>query len=240
MKKYLLALGLICSGSSYAEPWVFDVAPYMWGTSLSGNVSLAHRNIRVSESFFDLLKYLDFGGMLWLDAHKDRVGFFFDGFYTKLSTSRDVRSTVVSVLSTMTIDSAGVYYRLLGDPDVGFSLTPYLAARYTATKTDVSVSRFDVGLKEHWTNAVIGTRVNYNFNPYFNLDGRADYGQGYRSSGYNLILLAGYQSPNHFKRTRFFLGYRYLHQNYGHNEGLNLYRWKMDIYGPVAGFRMRF
>ena len=178
--------------------------------------------------------------MLWLDAHKDRVGFYFDGFYTKLSDSGEVRSTAVSAVSKMTIDSAGVTYRVYGELGVGLSIEPFIGARYTATNTSVDVSFFGVGLKEHWTDALIGSRVNYSFNPAFNVEGRADYGQGDRSNSYNLSLLGGYQSPNHFKRTRFFLGYRFLHQNYGHGEGTDLYRWKMNIYGPVAGFRVRF
>ncbi|MGQ3891109.1 hypothetical protein [Legionella sp. CNM-4043-24] len=240
MKKYLLILGLLSAGNACSSPWVFDIAPYLWATSLNGDVSRGHKNLHVSESFIDLLKYLDFGGMLWLDAHKDRVGFYFDGFYTKLSDSGEVRSTAVSAVSKMTIDSAGVTYRVYGELGVGLSIEPFIGARYTATNTSVDVSFFGVGLKEHWTDALIGSRVNYSFNPAFNVEGRADYGQGDRSNSYNLSLLGGYQSPNHFKRTRFFLGYRFLHQNYGHGEGTDLYRWKMNIYGPVAGFRVRF
>lgn len=240
MKKCLLVMSLVAASSAQAAPWIFDVAPYMWATSLNGDVSLGHKKIHVSDSFSKILKVLDFGGMLWLDAHKDRLGIFFDGFYSKLSTSKCYRADIIDAASEMTIDSAGATWRLYGESGKGWSLEPYLAARYTATNSSVSVSRFGVGLKEHWTDAVIGTRANYTFqNPAFNVEGRADYGQGDRSNSYNLSLLAGYQSAQHFKRTRFFLGYRYLHQNYGHNESDRLYRWKMNIYGPVIGFRVR-
>lgn len=241
MKKYLAILGLLGASTAYSSPWVFDAAPYMWGTSLGGDVALGHRKIHISDSFIELLKVLDFGGMLWLDAHKDKFGLFFDGFYTKLSTTKTFRANIIDAASEMTIDSAGATYRVYGELGAGLSLEPYVAARYTATNTSISVSQLGNGFnKQHWTDAVIGTRVNYSFNPAFNVEGRADYGQGDRSSSYNVSVLGGYQSPNYFKRTRFFLGYRYLHQNYGHGEGAQFYRWKMNLYGPVAGFRVRF
>lgn len=241
IKKNLILAGFFTSTAAFSSPWVIDVSPYMWATSVKGDVSLGNRTAHISESFLDLLKILDFGGMLWLDAHNDRLGFFYNGYYSKLSTNKVALDTLVTAASQLVISSAGASYRFSGAPESPFFVEPYIGARYTATRSSVSASQFGTaGLKEDWTDAIIGSRFNYTLSTASNIEGAADYGQASRSSSYNVMLLAGYQSAIHFKRTRFYLGYRYLHQNYGHGEGASLYRWKMNIFGPVAGFRVRF
>lgn len=242
MKRILLGLLLISSGSLFASDWQYDIAPYLWATSLKGETQIGNRQVEVNEPFSKLFKLLDFGGMLWVDAYHDKFGLFFNGVYSKVSAMRDLRSLELKVSSKLGIASAGASYRIFENQS--FIVEPYAGARYTNTILTLAAHLGRFGLmaenKQEWTDAIGGSRFIYKFNPAWLVEGVADYGAGNNSNSYNLHAMLGYKSEKHFPNTRFYLGYRFLHQNYHHGQGINFYRWDMDLYGPILGFMARF
>lgn len=238
MRKIVLTVLLIGNTTLHAA-WKAEIAPYLWASGLDGTVQVADKKIKVSVPFSKLLKHLDFGAMLWVAAHQDRFGVFFNGLYSKVSDKQRIRNIGIGSTSTMIINAAGASYQVPLSYE-GLYLEPYAGARYTSNDTEVHISRFHAKQNEQWTDAIAGTRVNYNITSNFNVEGAGDYGQGDHSDSYNLSFLAGYQSPNHFKNTRFYLGYRFLHQNYTHGKGIHFYQWHMNIAGPVAGALFQF
>lgn len=242
MQRILLVFLLVCSGNLVASDWKYDIAPYMWATSLKGETQLANRTVQVNEPFSKLFNYLDFGGMLWLDAYHDRFGLFFNGFYSKLSAQRDLRSLSLKLGSRLGIAAAGGSYRLFENEH--FIVEPYAGARYTNAILTLSahLGRFGISAEntEEWTDGMAGTRLMYKFNTSWRMEGGADYGAGHHSNSYNLHAMLGYQSETYFKNTRFYLGYHFLHQNFHHGQGIHYFRWDMDLYGPILGFALRF
>lgn len=240
MNYFFSLSGLLIATTLHATPWQYEVAPYVWASGLKGTIQIGHKKIHVSETFTDLLKELDVGAMLWAGAYKDNFGVFFNGFYTKVSDNQRIKEIPIASTSQLTIASVGASYRLFISADNTHYLEPFIGARYTDTNTTVMIGPFHAQQNIRWTDAIIGSRANYNITPHFNLEGSADYGQGNRSTSYNLSLIAGYQSPNYFKNTRFYAGYRILHENYRQGVDANFYQWRMNLLGPVAGFLIKF
>ncbi|MDP3269909.1 MAG: hypothetical protein Q8M40_12805 [Legionella sp.] len=237
MKK-MFCVVLICTSQLTYAKWTVEVAPYIWASGLSGTQHTAGLKFKVSESFSELLRELDFGAMLWLAAYHDNAGIFFNGIYSKVSDKLRIDRLDIDLKSTLSIDSLGISYRLGENKEWYFE--PYAGARYTLNDNKVTINTLGINQKYNWTDAIAGTRLNYNVTSAFNVEGAADYGQGSHSHSYNFTALLGYQSPHHFKNTRFYLGYRFLHQNYHHGTGLRYYEWNMNIHGPVAGMLFRF
>lgn len=242
MKRILFVFLLFCSGSISASDWKYDIAPYLWATSLKGQTQIANRTVEVNEPFSQLLKLLDFGGMLWVDAYHDKFGLFFNGVYSKISAQRDLRSLDLKLSSRLGIAAAGASYKVYENDH--FIIEPYLGARYTNTIVTLAahLGRFGITAenKEGWTDAMAGSRLIVKLNPSWLIEGVADYGAGNQSNSYNLHAVLGYQSQQYFQNTRFYLGYRFLHQNFHRGQGLRYYRWDMDLYGPILGFMVRF
>ena len=236
MKAFIFGLGFSAL-SLNAASWHYEVAPYLWASSMEGEQQSGSHRFHVNESFIKLLKHLDFGAMLYTSAYRDNWGVFFNGIYSKVSDSVNLDTLSIHTSSAMTIDSAGTSHRFNYSNG---AIEPYVGARYTLNNTKISIDTLPIKQKYNWTDAIIGTRLFYNISSAFNIEGSADYGQGGHSHSYNLSALLGYQSPTHFQNTRFYLGYRYLHQNYHHGEGKTYYLWDMNLFGPIAGFAYRF
>lgn len=231
---------LLFVSSAHASNWHAEVAPYLWASGLKGTVQIADKQVKVDERFVDLIKELKFGAMLWAQAYNDEVGVFFNGLYTKVADAQTKDRISIDSTSQMTIAATGMSRRIYLQQAKTHYLEPYVGLRYTNNTTKLSIDRFNVGQTEAWTDGIIGSRFNYIVTPAFNLEAALDFGRGNHSSSYNWSVLAGYQSPNHFKNTRFYLGYRFLHQNYSHGQGIRYFKWDMDIAGPVAGFAYHF
>lgn len=227
---------LVCSLQAYS--WNYELAPYLWASSLEGTQQTGSYRFHVSESFAELLKQLDFGAMLYAAAYHNNWGIFFNGIYSKVSDDIALDDLNIRTSSVMTINNAGLSYKITPAPQ--WTVEPYLGARYTLNDTNIAINLLNSKQKYNWTDAILGTRISYKVNPAFSIEGIADYGRGAHSSSYNLSALLGYQSPNHFKDTRFYLGYRFLHQNYHHGEDSTYYLWDINLLGPIAGFAYRF
>lgn len=239
MKRILLILLTCLTNIAYAE-WETDIAPYLWASSLKGTQQVREFTFKVSEPFSQLIKELDFGTMLWIAVHDNNFGVFFNGVYSKVSDKLILDNIDIRTSSILTIDSAGVSYKLRSSPADRFYFEPYAGARYTLNNNKVSIGEINANQKNDWTDGIFGTRVIYNFSSSFDIQGSADYGLGTHSNSYNLSALLGYQSQTHFKCARFYLGYRFLHQNFHRGEGVTFYRWNMNVFGPVLGVLFHF
>lgn len=242
MKRILLLVLVYSVNSVSAAEWEADVAPYLWATSLKGQTQIGPRTVQVSAPFSKLIKLLDFGGMLWISGHRDNLGVFFNGVYSKVSGQKNIKDISIELGSKLTLGAVGVSYILMKEGK--WIPEPYAGARYTKTVATLTASNNRQSISaqqtEGWTDAIFGSRLSYLVNPSWTLEGAADYGIGNNSNSYNLHALIGYQSLTKFKNTRFYLGYRYLHQNFHTGQGRTFYRWDMSLYGPVLGFMVQF
>lgn len=82
-----LAAGAAAPVDAQGSDWTWTVAPYLWGSGLSGNVGVIPGvpPANVDVSFSQLLENLDFGVMAVVNANNGQYGFSADLIYAKMS-----------------------------------------------------------------------------------------------------------------------------------------------------------
>jgi hypothetical protein len=235
------------------KAWEYTLAPYLWAINLQGRVAVADQTVHIDQSFNDLLKKLNFGGMLWIDAKNDRFGAFLNVLYTVLSMNDQDNILDVNARNDFLILSTGLSYDLYRHDFINglfargtFIITPYLGFRYTENDTEVKVSLPSIALKaqenQYWTDPIIGARFNFLLNHAWSLILSGDIG-GLNTStqySYNVMGIIGYHPTVLKFNTTFYLGYRFLDQRYQTGKGVNFFNWDMKIFGPVLGVSITF
>jgi hypothetical protein len=229
--------------------WKFVVAPYLWGTNLSGNTQMGAYNAPVNESFGDILKQLNFAGMLYLSIAKDNFGAFLDTIYSQTSTTTSYDP--VNIKSTndygiLTLAATYLAYKThFNHSSSMLAVTPYVGARETIDNTTIKLSYGDlsdsVSSNHHWVDPIVGARIDYQINPTWSLVVFADGGGTNTNTNYNYRFsgLAGYKLPS-FKTARIYAGYQYLREKYLTGSGRDTFEWNMKTYGPVLGISVTF
>src|SRR5262249_56047940 len=71
------------------EPWRFNVAPYGWFLSVSGNATVRNQTVDTNASFVDLIQHSDslVGFMGYFEANKGPAGFYADVIFARLGFS---------------------------------------------------------------------------------------------------------------------------------------------------------
>jgi hypothetical protein len=239
----LSCLFFFCT-NTFAAPWRFEVAPYLWAVSMNGRTSVGPGTIHIDEDFSDILKQLNFGAMLYASAHKDAFGTYFNGVYAVLSNSDNIDNIHISGKNKFGIFGAGVSYIVFAKELANaqkISLEPYAGFRYTLNNTTIDIGRFSLTKNVNWTDPVIGLRLDYAFNKPWSVTLMGDVGGTNASThySYNASAILGYQPPS-WSSTRLFLGYRLLDQHYQTGSGINFYDWNMKISGPMLGIGFSF
>lgn len=98
----LLALGVLAVRGGEAEDraarladrvepkeWSYVLTPYLWMLSIDGTVGANGVSAPASMTFSELFDVLDFAAAARFEGQKGRWGFFFDGFYSKVSDETD-------------------------------------------------------------------------------------------------------------------------------------------------------
>lgn len=224
--------------------WEFEIAPYLWATSLDGTVNIGRTHAQVDQSFSDIFKHLDIGGMLWAKLRYKRFGIYFNGLYAALSDNAQFRRVSIRANDQLGILGAGFSYTVYDKTFANhgqLQLEPYLGVRYTFNDTQLKLNQFTFALNKAWYNPVLGLQTSYLFTPKWLLTLFTDVGGTNTTTdySYNISAILGFK-PASFKSTRFDLGYRYLYQRYETGSGRNLYVWNMRLFGPVLGVTFAF
>ena len=84
----IAGIAAAAAASPQDESWQFEMTPYVWGIALKGSTGIgSSTTVKVDSSFSDILDVLDFAFMTSLEARKGPFGLFFDGIYTKRSST---------------------------------------------------------------------------------------------------------------------------------------------------------
>lgn len=259
MKRKFLRLSAIfflflsAYANAYADPWKFEVAPYVWAVNMNGRVQTGPIRVHVDQSFDDILHHLNFGAMFAVDATKDRFGLFGNVMYAVLSDKTSDSLLALNLKNKFGLFSAGASYQVVNynfngapmKPD-SVALEPYIGLRYTLNnvRTTLSFESFSISNTDnhHWTDPIVGLRAKLFLSKLWSLILAGDVGGTNASSdySYNLIGLLGYKPQTHFVDTKLYLGYRLLSQHYITGRGLNYYNWNMKIFGPMVGITIAF
>jgi hypothetical protein len=252
-------------GQKAGNEWKFTIVPYVWFAGISGDVTAKDRTTHVSVPFSEILNNLDFGGMVQVEARKDRWGIFFQGNYLKLTPTGSVskpaavdlieggpavRDAEVRNNTQMMIAEFGGSYRL---GSVGYTLNGQKSATFdmlagarywyfqSYTSLNLPQRGFSVSdtLYGNIIDPMIGLRMETYFARNFFVDLRGD------AAGFGISNNSSHISWNGLgmigydisPRATVLAGYRLLYINYTPGGGSNV---RLTIQGPAAGFGYKF
>ncbi len=247
------------------DKWQFTIIPYAWLAGISGDVTVKDRTVHTSVPFDDILKNLDFGGQVQVEARKDNWGIFFQENYMKLtptaSLSRPaaidlieggptIRQVNVRTNIQISITEFGGFYRI---GEVGYTLNGQRTASfdvlaggrywYLQDYTYLSLPQrgysFSNTLYGNVIDPMIGLRMQTYFakNFFVNLRGdAAGFGVSSNSSHISWNGVGGI-GYDISPHSTLLAGYRYLYIDYSPSGGGNI---KLTMQGPVIGFAYKF
>ncbi len=233
--------------------WNFTVAPYMWAVSMDGKVTVGDYSASSSMSFSDIMKNLQVGGLMHMEARKGRFGFFADPIYLKMK--QDMTLTAVSAGGaqpptadiTATIETwlveFGVIYQAgkwrLDDKDGArsASLDIYGGGRYWYMHNSLDTSGPTSPTSTvNFADPMIGLSFNADLTERVVLNLRGDIGGfGVGSDfSWSAAALVGYRfTPG----ITGFLGYRALYLDY---KTAHSPRFNVTMQGPITGIQFAF
>lgn len=225
--------------------WKVDIAPYLWAINMSGTVKVGAEQVHVDQDFSDLLKKLNFAGMLWIDAHNGPFGIFGNIDYAVISDSAHDGPVSVTAQNKFGLYSAGISYLIFQNQSRSFEIEPYAGVRYTVNDTSVTLKdlpfiNIRASDNQHWADPIVGARFHFIFNRAWSAMLAGDVGgtNTVDHNSYNIVALLGYHPQTHMIKTTWYVGYRLLDQHYRTGNGSTLFDWNMKLYGPIVGVKI--
>lgn len=256
-----LALVMLAWAAWAAEPiaihppqrdsgWSFQVAPYLWGLRIDGEMTVEGIPADVNVSDKEILKHLKLGLMLGAEVRKDRVGVFGDIVAAKLKgdgASAALGGANVDVTLRMIDTKFGVDYLLgpyplaSGTNAAQVTLNPYVGGRYFYMESDVSSSALpaNVSGSENWMDPLVGVRTVWDLTRHWNIAvagniGGFGVGSDLAAEG---LATVGYRFHISKKVTgNVAAGYRAFYQDYD-NGG---FTYDATMHGPILGLDIEF
>lgn len=228
--------------------WQFVVAPYVWATNLNGNTQVGAYRVPVDQTFGDIVEKLNFAGMLYFSASKNKTGMFLDALYSQTSTNATDRGVTAKATNDYGIFTNAITYqayaKYFNASHRAIILTPYVGARETINDTTINASflNFSDSVSDNhtWADPILGMRLDLLFNANWSFvffgDGGAVSSDNYT---YRFEGLFGYK-PTKFQTARFYLGYQLLKENYQTGSGEKTFAWNMNTFGPMLGVSFAF
>ncbi|MGE3967373.1 MAG: hypothetical protein AB7F08_03980 [Dongiaceae bacterium] len=243
-----------------AEGWRFTIAPYLWATTLEGDVTVRGRKASVDESFIDILQATD--SIIGIEgrgeAWNDNWGFYVDGIYNRLDVENDERPLVsFEIVTELSILEAGMLYRIgtwplasgwSGRPPDGptLELDAYAGARYTSleieNKLTVGNTIFKADGDRDWVDPILGARAILDLDRRWQMMLGGDIG-GFGAGAnftWSALGLVGYRYSLFGIDMTSVAGYKALYQDYDHGSGSDRFEWDMTLHGPIIGTVIRF
>ena len=220
--------------------WGIEVVPYLWLSSLDGELALPPGGtIPVSSSFSGLASNLDAGFAGSLDLRYRRWHLISDNSWVRLKMEGVPEGPILTsatLRSELAFGTVGIAYEL--PIDRSFALDVYLAARWWHITTEAVVeATLGPGLtgafSETWADAIVGGRIRYAITDRWRVTGVVDIGGGAASLDWGVFGSVGYDFNDHLGLT---VGYRILGVDYS-NEG---FAYDMRQSGLLLGFNLRY
>ncbi|OGT40111.1 MAG: hypothetical protein A3F12_03695 [Gammaproteobacteria bacterium RIFCSPHIGHO2_12_FULL_38_14] len=251
-KSLIFLLALISPSIIYAsqnQQWEFQVAPYLWALNMNGSVQTGPVRTHVDESFRDILNDLNYAGMIWLDARKNKWDIFFNALFSELTDKDTDFGITIKTKSKFSIYSAGVSYEIYKRSfrykriSLRYiSIEPYVGARYTLNDVTLTIPSLSIRSvnNKNWTDPYIGLKLNFIFNKQWRFVAAGDIGGVNKNhNSYDINAFVGYTLKS-YQSTTFYAGLRELYQRYETGNGVDRYVWKMRIAGPLIGVAFKF
>lgn len=220
--------------------WTFTFAPYVWATSLSGDLGTRGRQVNVDASFSDIWDHLDFAAMAIGEARYGRYSIVGDVIYTKLSgnqaTPRGFLADSIDADAETFAGFAGVGYSVLEDSAGHLDIVG--GARVWSADTEISarggiLDGRSISDGDTWVDAIGGLKGSYFVTPNFFVTGWGLVGGGGADIDWDVAATVGYLFNDTFSAV---LGYRALGVDYS-NDG---FVFDVVQQGPILGLAVKF
>lgn len=150
-----------------ADGWQFSMTPYIWFSSISGNVTLPQgASASFTADFGNIFDDLKFSAMTVFEARRDRVSLLVDLFYVNLqqgfNTPNGIAVSSGSVRSRTTEISAIGLYRIVEDPSVSLEVGGGVRSWWVNTQINANAGLLagrSTSSTANQVNGVIATRV---------------------------------------------------------------------------------
>ena len=246
----LLIISLLAAPAAFAQSaddqWHFVVEPYVMFPNVHGTVGLDDLpDVSIDQSPSDLFSHLQFGGMLYLEAHDDRWAIASDFMYSNLAQS-------ASATNPLSYSYARVDLKqILWEPSVLYRLAPWLEAGAGADLTNLKstlnitlqnplgqLSR-SAGMTKTWVDPTIIARVTFPLSNTWSVVARGNVG------GFNVSSVFTWQAQAYVvyrisDGMALSLGYRAISDDYHTGSGTNRFLYNVIMFGPVIKFAINF
>lgn len=216
--------------------WEFNVAPYIWMASASGNISYSDRSLPVTAEFKDVLKNLKMAAFLRAEAKKGNWFIMGDLFYIKVSKGGRIAALSVDaqVVIKQTIVEVGGGYNLVNSND-WFYMDGIAGLRYFSINNTIEIgSQKSLDKNTSTIDPFIGVRFRTFWNKWMS---RAYFDAGGFGIGSELSwkanILTGYKFSELFSAH---LGF----QSYGIDYEKGDFSFNNTIAGPLAAINFHF
>lgn len=219
--------------------WKFTVTPYLWMTSIKGDLTVINQNIPVDLNFSeDVISNLKMAAMVHAEAKKNKLSFMLDIFYAKLGTDGQItgilnRTKNVKLRLKETMFEGGLGYTFAQTG--GFSLDALVGLRYFNTNTNVKINDLEIANKDiNFLDPYVGVRFLNEWNTWA-IGGRADIGGFDIGSDYSYKIngLITYKFTNSFATS---IGYQLYKPNYKKDK----FEYNLANEGFLLGFTFGF
>ena len=232
--------------------WEFQVAPYMWFLSASGDVTVEGQKSDLDLNFNDIWDELNIAAMLAFEGRKGRWGFYGDIIGANLGKSTKVDGIKIDPTVKLLWLTAGPSYRLgtwnLSDaaskeaPSV--TVDVFAGVRYTYLDMRLDLKGFpNASGDQDWFDPLVGARAIFDLSEKWavSLDGSiGGFGVG-SDFAWDAAGLIGYRFGLFGKdNATFFGGYRARYQDYTNGSGDDKFEWDVTLHGPILGLSIGF
>jgi len=230
----LCLLAGLLPGSAVAAELEWTVTPYLFGSRVSGDLTVNGTSSELSADFGDILDRLEFGGMVRVSAMGERWGMSFDASHMSLGQASKIGDTQIDFDQTV-LEIAGI--RQLRDHlDLVFGLRSW----DLDSSIDFDLPAFPDASKDiGWVDPFVGVRLRYDLGADWRFLGRADVG-GFNVGSdisWNAEIAFGWRAHERFE---LWLGYRVLDVDYSGSSAPTEDALDLTFAGPAIGFSFLF
>jgi len=221
---------------SKEKNWDFNLAPlYLWAVSVDGDLTAMGNNQQVKADFSEIADSLEAIFTLHFEGmHKSGWGFLTDVEYLNLggqqTTPGPLPLTLDGDFTLVMAELAGIYRIKLDDN----ALDLIGGIRYYGLDTEIDVVGIPprIDKDKDWTDAMLGVRYILTITDKWDFVARGDIGFGGSDLAWNLAGLFKFQP---WKHVSLLFGYRYMDVDYEDGSGADLFKYDVNMHGPLLG-----
>jgi opacity protein-like surface antigen len=225
------------------DTWHVSISPYLWMAGMNGSVAFGGHEVRVDQSFGDILGNLKFGVMALSEVRRGRIALLTDLMYIRLSDETAIpveglpgTLNVKTSLNTFTLTQY-FGYRILGNQRG--SIDFLTGGRYYHVDPSITAdaglpTRLSFSTTNNWADFVEGGRLVLNLTPRIGTFLIGDVGGGGSVLTWQLMGGVGYKWS---KRWSTSAAYRRLYFNRQTSNGFGL---EQTQHGFIVGATYRF